>query len=399
MLKKVLFVHDHVFHHDSAGNYYSEGKLPLSAFDRFLEIAETVNVLCRKKALDKIPSKSKFDLSSSNNVRFYPVKGRGWMAIFVFQSWWNFKNIYTLIKRSNLVVIRAPCFLSLAVIPLTFVLKKPYAVEVVGDAYEAISSSKNRNITTNLLAKIFDWFTRLVIYNADAAVYVTEVQLQNRYPSIGLTGSASNVSIPDFPQKNIIERLNRMRQRASIDCYRIGIIGSFKNRHKGIDILIESVRKLRQEKSINVSLEIVGSGDMVVLQKELKRDQDSSDWIRFMGSLDKKSVFEWLDNLDVYCQPSRTEGLPRALIEAMSRGCPAIATSVGGMPELLQEECLVSVEDSSGLGKCIERMLLDHDFALSQSLRNFNRAKRYYDSELRVRRSAFWLAVAEDVQG
>lgn len=397
MLKKVLFVHDHVFQHDSMGNYYSEGKLPLSAFDRFLKIADGVNVLCRDKAMEKMAPKSKLALSSSNDVRFYPVRGRSWIAILVFRFWWNSKSIWSLIKQCDLVVIRAPCFLSLAVIPLVCILRKPYAIEVVGDAFEAINSSKSKSVVISVTAKIFDYFNKRIIYHADAAIYVTEAQLQNRYPSAGLTGIASNVSIPDLPPNHITKRLSLLRQRSNSGHYRVGIIGSFKNRHKGIDILIESIRKLRQENGIDISLDIVGSGDISVFRRELEQSQGSNDWINFVGSLDRESVFEWLDNLDAYCQPSRTEGLPRALIEAMSRGCPAIATSVGGMPELLEGECLVSVDDTSGLAECIERVLLDKEFALSQSLRNFNRAEAYYESKLKKRRSDFWLSVADHI--
>ena len=51
-------------------------------------------------------------------------------------------------------------------------------------------------------------------------------------------------------------------------------------------------------------------------------------------------IFEFLDSLDLYLQFSRGgEGLPRALVEGMSRGCPAIGSTVGGIPELLTE-CL-----------------------------------------------------------
>ena len=51
-------------------------------------------------------------------------------------------------------------------------------------------------------------------------------------------------------------------------------------------------------------------------------------------------MFEWLDDMDLYIQPSLQEGLPRAVVEAMSRGLPALGAHTGGIPELLGEDCI-----------------------------------------------------------
>ena len=48
-------------------------------------------------------------------------------------------------------------------------------------------------------------------------------------------------------------------------------------------------------------------------------------------------VFEWLDTIDLYVQPSLTEGMPRAAIEAMSRGCPVVVSDVGGLKNLVDK--------------------------------------------------------------
>src|SRR5690625_396249 len=53
-------------------------------------------------------------------------------------------------------------------------------------------------------------------------------------------------------------------------------------------------------------------------------------------------VFDWLETIDLYAQPSRQEGLPRALIESMSRGVPAFGANTAGIPELLENEFIFS---------------------------------------------------------
>ena len=56
-----------------------------------------------------------------------------------------------------------------------------------------------------------------------------------------------------------------------------------------------------------------------------------------MGQLNREEIMKWLDSIDIYIQPSLQEGLPRSLIEAMSRGCLSIGSSTAGIPELLNK--------------------------------------------------------------
>jgi glycosyltransferase involved in cell wall biosynthesis len=89
-------------------------------------------------------------------------------------------------------------------------------------------------------------------------------------------------------------------------------------------------------------------------------------------------VFDWLDAIDIYVQPSRQEGLPRALIEAMSRGLPAFGARTGGIPELIDEKFLFSNTRTNIDEICsILRCFLNPKIRKEQALRNFEASTEY----------------------
>ena len=78
----------------------------------------------------------------------------------------------------------------------------------------------------------------------------------------------------------------------------------------------------------------------------------------FLGQLPAgEMVRAQLDKADLFILPSKTEGLPRALVEAMARALPCIGTTVGGIPELLPSEDLVPPGDVKALAETIEDVL------------------------------------------
>ena len=62
--------------------------------------------------------------------------------------------------------------------------------------------------------------------------------------------------------------------------------------------------------------------------------------VRFTSQLKRPQVMAELDDANLFVLASRTEGLPRAVIEAMARGLPCVGTRVGGIPELLDSRAL-----------------------------------------------------------
>lgn len=132
---------------------------------------------------------------------------------------------------------------------------------------------------------------------------------------------------------------------------------------KGIGDLIGASARLR-ERLPRLRVAIAGAGpEEEALRVEIARAR-LSDCFLLLGS--RSDVGELLAAADAFCLPSRHEGLPISLLEAMQAGLPCVATRVGGVPGLVSdgvEGLLVEPADVGGLAAALERALLDAGMA------------------------------------
>jgi glycosyltransferase involved in cell wall biosynthesis len=95
-----------------------------------------------------------------------------------------------------------------------------------------------------------------------------------------------------------------------------------------------------------------------------------------------------MDELDLYVIPSLGEGLPRALVEAMSRGLPAIGSRRGGIPELVDGRWLHRPGDDRGLARLVAGLLDDPAALQAEARRSWETAGRFTAGALEQRREA-----------
>jgi peptidoglycan/xylan/chitin deacetylase (PgdA/CDA1 family) len=128
---------------------------------------------------------------------------------------------------------------------------------------------------------------------------------------------------------------------------------------KGVDRLLEALPRLLPGNA-DVRLVIVGDGPERAALEALARSLDVSDRVTFLGF--RPRVSEVLPLFDVFVLPSRTEGIPLALLEAMAAGRACVATAVGGVPEVIQDGVtgvLVAPDDPAALSTAIGALLGD----------------------------------------
>ncbi len=132
---------------------------------------------------------------------------------------------------------------------------------------------------------------------------------------------------------------------------------------KGIDVLIEAAARLRTRPDLeDVRFVLVGGGADIPRYEELARERGVGEVLRFTGFRPTDEVPTWMAACDVLCLPSRSEGLPNVILEAMGVGRAIVATRVGGVPDLIEDGgngLLVPSEAPDALATALARLLGD----------------------------------------
>ena len=127
----------------------------------------------------------------------------------------------------------------------------------------------------------------------------------------------------------------------------------------------------KSNRTDDIKLVIVGDGPLATELRALVEELDLKDHVYFTG--EQSEIEKILPELNVYVMSSIAEGIPLAILEAMSVGLPIVSTEVGGIPELLENNkqgLLVPAQDSEALANAMLWML-EHDVeSLEQGKRN-----------------------------
>jgi glycosyltransferase involved in cell wall biosynthesis len=168
--------------------------------------------------------------------------------------------------------------------------------------------------------------------------------------------------------------------------------------YKGTDTLIEAV-DIALRMGADVHLNIVGDGKFRPLLEELVCSKGIKEKVNFLGRLAAgDAVKEQYDRADLFVLPSKGEGLPRAMIEAMARGLPCLGTAASGIPELLPPEDMVPVGDVEGLAKKIAELSLNPSRMNIMSARNLEKSKEYQDVIINERRNEFYSYIKNETE-
>ncbi|QIY92593.1 glycosyltransferase [Chryseobacterium gallinarum] len=382
----LYFITDARFHKASNGKYYAgEMSFSNSLWYRYLNEFNKVYVIARVfDSLDEIPDEHLVD-----NVEILPIQSFDNAFQFLKRKAIVRKQIDNYLSNPNkAVIIRGAGALGFLASQICMKRDIPYAIEVIGDPYDAFAPGVIKHPLRALFRYLFVNHQKKAVYNASAVLYVTKYALQKRYP-------ANKHVFSTFASDVFIEGNNTLNHKELHDKslpYQLISIGALEQLYKSPDIAIKCIKQLT-EKGINVELTWLGKGIHIDNMRQMAKSLNLEDKVHFVGSVSSKRVNEYLKNSDIFLLLSKTEGLPRAMVEAMSVGLPCIGTNVGGIPELVNADFLVSVNDINATCERIEYLINNPSKYAQISKNNIDNSKEYYFDNLEKKRKAFFDAV------
>ncbi|OFS62177.1 glycosyltransferase [Nosocomiicoccus sp. HMSC09A07] len=369
---KVAFIHD--FHVINYKNDYFSTNFNYKMWQRYLGVYNELVIVSRVKQVKKKPEK--MPLSSGENIYFNNINEYSSIKNFFKYYKKIEKKIEKTIEESDGVIIRLPSILGFMAAKICQKKNKSYCVEVVGASFEAFWY---RGLYSKIVAIPAEIMQKKAIKNADVAIYITEKYLQKKYPNNNKSFyGVSNVTIDDLKDYK-----NELEERGSI---RIGLVGSTFVKYKGhlcaLRMLIELL-----EKGYKVKLSFVGQGPSENIKRQVKK-LNLQNYVEFKGTIkNREEMNKWYRSLDIYIQPSITEGQGRSIVEAVSNGIPTYASNVGGISDSVDNAYLFDKNDNYQLAQLIIKNIENPKIARENVKKNQEKISKYNKANIESKRN------------
>jgi glycosyltransferase involved in cell wall biosynthesis len=128
---------------------------------------------------------------------------------------------------------------------------------------------------------------------------------------------------------------------------------------KGLDL---AMRALGGLKELTWEWHIAGDGPQMQVLQSMAKELGIGERVFFHGWQSPPQLMKQYQQANLFLFPSRHEGMPNALLEAMASGLPVVASCIAGNEELVMDGktgCLVPSEDADALQRALKKLLLD----------------------------------------
>ena len=387
-MRRVLFVHNGPLYRGPDGQMYGT-HFTEAVKERYLLLGDHVTFLMREARIEG--STEGFSPISPSHFDFVAVPDLLSPKKRILNHARAMRTIEAEVRRADVVVARIPSMTSRLAVRWARKLGNPYMIECVACNWDALW---NHHWKAKLSAPWYFLMQKAVVRESPYVVYVTEEFLQRRYPTQGRQVAISNVQLQPTSNAVLEQRLQRIRSRAEgSQALRLVTVADVAVPYKGQGDVIAVLPALA-DAGLSVEYHLIGGGDPARL-KTLACRHRVEDRVIFHGARRHEEVFQLLDDMDIYVQPSRQEGLPRAVIEAMSRALPVVGARTGGIPELLAPHRVVRPGAGEGLAEAL-KALVPTTAQEADARRNFARAMDFHEEVLSARRKEFYADFMSD---
>ena len=229
-----------------------------------------------------------------------------------------------------------------------------------------------------LIEKLLDKFTDHYVAVSEA---LKKEGIQNRIlTSNKITVIHNGIELRNYNKNfNVIQK----KKELGIEMSRtiIGTVTRFEPQ-KAIHDFLVSVSYVKKTYP-DIKVVIAGDGPLRREIEKLINDLKLNDNITLLGW--RNDVPEILAVLDIFCQSSLWEGCPMVLLEAMAVGKPIIATNVGGVKEIVEDDntgILVPPADPKAMGDAIVKLMNNKEKTMKMGMNGRRRAESFFNVDL-----------------
>lgn len=273
----------------------------------------------------------------------------------------------------------------------------PIGGEIVFDP----KTAEYKTLLAKTIAKVTSIYLKRFCLKANGVSYVTEHAIQDHYPCQSLihgeskeffSGYYSSISLSD-------EAFGEPRKFEQNTCFRLVMSDAAMNSYrKGEKTVIETVSELRK-KGYPVYAVFMGDGSLRKEFENYSKELNVSEYITFTGMIPSSNeVRKVLKASDIMMFPSKGEGLPRGILEAMAVGLPVLSTAVGGIPEVIDSKYLFDPDDAKAFAEKLIQLINNRSELNQMSQDNYTRALDFRNSILQSRRNDFYKKLLELVK-
>ncbi len=282
------------------------------------------------------------------------------------------------IKTADIVFLRVPAMNAFLVAFLAWIYKKSVFCYFVGDERSVILNGgkhKCLRLRIALIISKFHSFLYKKIIRFSKASFFLSTELKNKYEKYNTNSFFIFTSLID--RSDIYIRKKKLyKHHNTIKLLYVGRL----SHEKGILYLLQSMQSLIQIKP-GIKVLLCGDGpEKETLQNAVKKLRLHK-YIDFLGFLPwGKQLNELYRKSDIFTLPSLAEGIPKVLLEAMSKGLPIITTKVGGIPDIIknmENGILVPPKDPQAITQAV-KLIIENDALRNKIIENgYTNAKEH----------------------
>lgn len=388
-MKLLVATDAHIFK-TSDGKYWCKSIYGYKFWKRYLEVFEKVKIVARVKEIPNLDEYKKLRVDGENvevfEIPFY--QGPIQLLLKYFKIHQKLKLAY---NDCDVALFRMPSQTAY----MTYQHKKkgmPFAGEIVYDPTDDLKDKKE-GLIINIINRRISAQLKNFCRKANGVAYVTENTIQKNYPSRARLYGENEKNFETFYSTITLEESFYTQPRCFKDKKNFKLIltdVAMNSERKGERTLLYILKNLL-DKGYDISAIIVGDGRKKEEFINLAKFLEIRNKVEFTGLLaSAEEVKKKLLEADIFVFPTKAEGLPRSILEAMALGMPVLTSPVGGIPEIIDKEFLYDINDIEGYVNKICSFFEKPEILNEVSAKNFNKAYEFRNEVLQEKRNKFY---------